>query len=358
MKPQWSTSLLSHLIPILALIYSVSVFAKNETEYITKETNTLASIHNPWNISKGFNDENCQDYHCLSESIKLAKTLIGNGTEMDDAKSILYECMHHGINLQYISIVHETSLLLSSIHAETDSPLAPMYELLAELSRDSLNALHQVSRIRQQGLQIELAHQKDSLQTLTDLARNQKQAYLQISLGSVALALMVIGFISYKHHGKLRKKIEYTEQLESELKKNRHELHNQTLNMIHLNNSLDEVQTKLKTLKPKINGHGADLQRVINSISLNKTLEKEWENFHTYFNHSHEDFMEKINNLPIDLSISEKRLCTLLKMDLSNKEIASILNIESKSVRMAKYRLKRKLKVEEQLDITSYLQNL
>jgi DNA-binding CsgD family transcriptional regulator len=91
---------------------------------------------------------------------------------------------------------------------------------------------------------------------------------------------------------------------------------------------------------------------------VNKTLEKEWENFNEYFGSVHGAFYEKINTKFPELSTSEKRLASLIKMNLTNREIASILNIESASVKMAKYRLKKKLNLEEEVDIQSFLQSL
>lgn len=82
-------------------------------------------------------------------------------------------------------------------------------------------------------------------------------------------------------------------------------------------------------------------------------LEKDWEIFYQKFNESHANFLQKLIQKHPDLTTYEQKLCSLIKMDLSNQEIANILHIENNSVRMAKTRLKKKLNIEE--DLKAYL---
>jgi DNA-binding NarL/FixJ family response regulator len=51
-------------------------------------------------------------------------------------------------------------------------------------------------------------------------------------------------------------------------------------------------------------------------------------------------------------------MCALIKMGHENREIATLLNIEVASVKMAKYRLKKKLMVDESDDLTTYFDTL
>lgn len=171
-----------------------------------------------------------------------------------------------------------------------------------------------------------------------------------ISAGLLALTIIVV--LVYR-----RKRQEQKIQLlENEMVQARDQLTRQTLHMIHMNNGLDQVEQDIKSLN-SLDDSGR-VSKVISKINVNKALDKEWENFTTYFNRVNTGFLDHLTRTSKDLSNNELRMCALLKLRLSNHEIATILNIEAKSVRMAKYRLKKKLDLPESLDLTEYLQSV
>ena len=68
------------------------------------------------------------------------------------------------------------------------------------------------------------------------------------------------------------------------------------------------------------------------------------------------DFYDKLEHtVPKILTGRDKKICAYVYVGLSNKEIASILNVESKSVRMSKYRIKQKLQIDKEQDLLEYL---
>lgn len=179
-----------------------------------------------------------------------------------------------------------------------------------------------------------------------------------IICGSVLVILSTtIIILAYRNREK-KQKIKNLE-LQDEIDKRKNDLHQQALRIIYINNGLTEIESSLKKMKLESSAQKTnDIQQLLNMIHMNKSLEKEWENFNEYFGSVHGSFYEKINSKYPELSTSEKRLASLIKMNLTNREIASILNIESTSVKMAKYRLKKKLNLEEEVDIQSFLQAL
>ena len=84
--------------------------------------------------------------------------------------------------------------------------------------------------------------------------------------------------------------------------------------------------------------------------------DEEWEEFLNYFKEIHPDFISKLMiNSEQKLSPTEIRLAMLLRLNLSSKEIASILRITPDSVRVARYRLRRKLIIKKKQDLSSFL---
>ncbi|MEQ9300806.1 MAG: tetratricopeptide repeat protein [Cyclobacteriaceae bacterium] len=172
------------------------------------------------------------------------------------------------------------------------------------------------------------------------------------SLCAGLLALTIIVVLVYRR----KRQQQRIQLLEADMQQARDQLTRQTLHMIHMNNGLDQVEQDIKSLN-SLDDSGR-VSKVISKINVNKALDKEWENFTTYFNRVNTGFLDQLTQTSRDLSNNELRMCALLKMRLSNHEIATILNIEAKSVRMAKYRLKKKLAISEELDLGEYLQSL
>jgi tetratricopeptide (TPR) repeat protein/DNA-binding NarL/FixJ family response regulator len=178
-----------------------------------------------------------------------------------------------------------------------------------------------------------------------------------IIFGSFAsLMTIVAGVLFYRN--RVKKHLLDNTALQFKVEQKSRDLHHQALRMIQINNHLTEIEEQLKKLKKEGAEAPQEIQRLLTTININKTLEKEWENFSDYFSLVHEGFNETIESKFPNLSINEKRLIVLVRMNLTNKEVASLLNIEMSSVKMAKYRLKRKLNLDEEQDLTLFLQNL
>lgn len=178
-----------------------------------------------------------------------------------------------------------------------------------------------------------------------------------IIFGSIATLMTIVAGVFF-YRNRMKKQLLHNAALNFTIEQKSRDLHHQALRMIQINNHLGEIEEQLRKLKKEGSESPHEIQRLLTSISLNKNLEKEWENFSDYFSLVHEGFSEIIESKFPNLSISEKRLIVLVRMNLTNKEVASLLNIEISSVKMAKYRLKRKLNLDEDHDLALFLQNL
>ena len=72
----------------------------------------------------------------------------------------------------------------------------------------------------------------------------------------------------------------------------------------------------------------------------------------------HKDFNMKLKTSFPNLTDLEKRLAVLIRLNLSNKEIASLLNISAKSVEIARYRLKKKLMLDKNSNLKNFINNI
>jgi DNA-binding NarL/FixJ family response regulator len=86
--------------------------------------------------------------------------------------------------------------------------------------------------------------------------------------------------------------------------------------------------------------------------------DKDWEVFKSYFTEVHNNFDIKIKEIYADISEKEIRLASFLRMNLSTKEIASMLNVLPDSILKSKYRLKKKLNLNKETDLNQFLNTL
>ena len=100
------------------------------------------------------------------------------------------------------------------------------------------------------------------------------------------------------------------------------------------------------------------IEAVLHSIDQNINSEDDWELFKTAFNHADKDFLQKIKVRHENLTPEDLRLCAYLRLNLASKEIAPLLNISVKSVEMKRYRLRKKLDLPREENLTEYILTL
>ena len=190
----------------------------------------------------------------------------------------------------------------------------------------------------------------------------------------VALALLFIYILYYfnrKHYKKQQQKlIEKKErqmefdQLENQRQlvqfknknlrldidnKNR-ELGMATMNLVKRNELLSNIKTELT--KSKSLTEVGKVIKLINS-SINNT--SDWELFEEAFNNVDKDFMKKIKLIHPSITPNDLRLCAYLRLNLSSKEIAPLLNISHKSVEVKRYRLRKKMELDHEQSLSNYI---
>lgn len=167
---------------------------------------------------------------------------------------------------------------------------------------------------------------------------DSQRLFLLLSLiGAIALA----GAIVYALRQKMKRNTLIREQLDTNLAFKEKELTTHALHLAHKNEILMDLKSQLKTLKGDANSR--NLQNAINTINIDINNDTNWEHFKTYFEEVHKDFNTKILQQYSKVTANDLRLMALLKMNLSSKEIANILNISLDGVKKARYRLRKKL---------------
>ncbi|WP_460219761.1 tetratricopeptide repeat protein [Psychroserpens sp. MEBiC05023] len=187
----------------------------------------------------------------------------------------------------------------------------------------------------------ELALQKAEIEVLKQKEDISKNRQLLLAIGSVLLILFA-GALIYGLQQKIKRNKVEREKLDNSLQFKEKELTTHALHLAHKNEVLLDLKSQLKELKSS-SDNSRNFQKVINTINLDINNDNNWEQFRTYFEEVHKDFNAKVIRTYPEVSSNDLRLMSLLKMNLSSKEIANILNISTEGVKKARYRLRKKL---------------
>lgn len=189
---------------------------------------------------------------------------------------------------------------------------------------------------------IETKEQQIALQEkeITVLEQEASISNLQKLLLGIGLLLSLISFYAIRQKMK-RTKIE-KEKVDAALAFKKKELTTHALNLARKNETLENLKSQAQELKEKEN-MGAGYNQLIRSINFDLQDDNNWQNFSRYFEEVHKDFNSNVKTKYPQVTSNELRLLALLKMNLSSKEIANILNISSEGIKKARYRLRKKL---------------
>ena len=121
-------------------------------------------------------------------------------------------------------------------------------------------------------------------------------------------------------------------------------------------NSKNDLLTFIKDDLKKTSENGdSSVKSVIRTINKNITEEDSWKVFKEAFDNADKDFLKKIKQAHQLLTPNDLRLCAYLRLNLSSKEIAPLLNISVRSVEIKRYRLRKKMDLPHEQGLVEYI---
>ena len=148
--------------------------------------------------------------------------------------------------------------------------------------------------------------------------------------------------------------------LEKEISDKENEQKKIALSIIRKNEILLKLKTEIDNLKQIPDGRikYADLNLLKQLIIENLSVENERKSFNKYIKKLNNSFYKNLELEYPGLSENEKKLCSLLRLKLTSKEIASILNITPKSVEVSRYRLRKKMNIKKNEKLSKLIRKL
>jgi DNA-binding CsgD family transcriptional regulator len=138
------------------------------------------------------------------------------------------------------------------------------------------------------------------------------------------------------------------------------ELENYGLLINEKDSFISDVIEQLKQFTRELKTHESkrEMNTLIDSLRQNVKLTEDENQLFNKIEQINSGFFRKLDEKTDALTKGERRLASLVQMDLSNKEIGNIIGINAKSVTQARYRLKKKLSLNPEEDLVLYLKKL
>ena len=139
--------------------------------------------------------------------------------------------------------------------------------------------------------------------------------------------------------------------LELELQTKSSEVTGKSLSIAKQSEMIENIQGILDT-EVDFNKLKSEIRKVIKSNAVNK---HEWQTFESNLNQIHDQFIINLSKKYPNLTSKDIKLCVYLKMNLSSKEIAPMMNISFRGVELHRYRLRKKLNLIQDENLSKFL---
>jgi ligand-binding sensor domain-containing protein/DNA-binding CsgD family transcriptional regulator len=148
------------------------------------------------------------------------------------------------------------------------------------------------------------------------------------------------------------------EKLQSEIQVKNTELASTTFNLVQKGEMLMKVKEEFVRMKKssEIDKDTDDYKKILRMLGDDK-MKKNWEQFALHFDKVHSNFLVSLKDTYPYLTASDLKLCAYLRLNLTSKEIAQIMNITIKGVELGRHRLRKKIGIQPDVNLVNFLLN-
>jgi ligand-binding sensor domain-containing protein/DNA-binding CsgD family transcriptional regulator len=150
------------------------------------------------------------------------------------------------------------------------------------------------------------------------------------------------------------------EKLEIELAHKNNELASSAMHLLQKGELLTNLKEELKRLTKTSSDEKTieQYKKIIKILGEDDRVEKDWEHFAQHFDNVHSDFLVALKAKHPTLTPNELKLCAHLRMNLTTKDIAQLMNISVRGVEISRYRLRKKLQIPTEMNLFDYLMSI
>jgi DNA-binding CsgD family transcriptional regulator len=150
------------------------------------------------------------------------------------------------------------------------------------------------------------------------------------------------------------------EKLQSEIDFKNSELATNAMHLVQKGEILSKIKTELNQIIKSIDNEKtiAELKKMVKALGEDEKMDSDWDHFTQHFDKVHSDFVVVLKEVHPNITANEIKICTYLRMNLSTKEIAQLMNISVRGVEISRYRLRKKLGISTETNLFDYLISL
>lgn len=219
--------------------------------------------------------------------------------------------------------------------------------------RDSLARIDIPEKIHQMENRAEIGRYEADLRQAVEKSRFHRV----ISILVIALAVCVVTAVSYIFHIKRRKTKLQHEQIKLQMQLQDRELTASSLMLAGKTNALSNLLERLAAHEENGGIDKRVVQELKSQIRAHFGTQDEWQTFRMQFEKVHPDFFTRLKQLVPTLTEGELRLCAYIRTGMENKQIAQMLARQPNSVKMARYRIRKKLALASGDSLEDFLRN-
>lgn len=177
--------------------------------------------------------------------------------------------------------------------------------------------------------------------------------YLYISI--ICFIILISSIFAIRINYNLQKEV--ANRLETEKKLISYELDQKNRELVSKSNFILQRNEYLKKIQGKLESnqlYSDEIKSVAYELNSVISSEKSYKDFDKMFVNVYPDFYRKLNEIA-KLSSTDLRLASLIKMNHTNNEIAIISGVSLRTIESQRYRLTKKMKLEQNQSLNSFL---
>jgi hypothetical protein len=222
--------------------------------------------------------------------------------------------------------------------------------------RDSLKVLDNVKQISELQVKYETARKDEQISSLK--ATEKIKALQRNTIITILFLLIVIGVLMYIKERK-RKDLLFSEKCRVDI-----ELRNASLELLYFTDNLTQKNELIEEFKAKIEQlHFQNVSRDdINSLEIlvkeNIMTDEKWDNFRKLFTRVHATFFNSLKQKYPQLTATDIRMLSLIKLQLGNYEMANMLGVTTEGIKKSKQRLRKKMDLHKDISLENVVDTL
>ena len=315
--------------------------------------------------------------YLISSYLNIADVYIKTNN-LDTANYFAQEALNLATEKENISLQIQTLLTQSSL-AKIDKNYALSLELLekADLLKDSIQQLDNKKKMENWEKIYELEKIHTINNSIIDKWDPKTILLIMIGIVTILICLIIILYLTNKNKdqkiertklSEIKHQKEQSERFAAEEEKNKEmqkeidlqnrQLTTYTLEKIRFNELISDINSELKQvlleINPRSKEHKERIQNLLNKLAQ-LDIHDNWQEFQYYFEQVHPCFYERLEAQFPSLTARDKRLCAFISLGLTTKEIATITFREVRSCESSRNRLRKKLGVSAEVDLTKFI---